>query len=197
MQVNEPAIAYGITMTPQEYLVWESNQPSKNEYVGGRIIAMAGASIKHNRILNNLMREIGGFLKGKSCEIFASELKIFVKSKESYFYPDASIICGEPDVAEEFKDAVKNPSVIFEILSPSTTDYDLGRKFFYYMQIESFKEYITIDSTSLQVQVKRKQEDGAWRFEEYNDVSDIFTIQTIQMQVLLQDIYLNVQSDFL
>jgi Uma2 family endonuclease len=136
-----------------------------------------------------LIGKIQPYLKGKDCEVFASDLRVFVQSKESYFYPDATIICGELEVSDEFKDTIKNPTVIFEILSPSTSDYDLGRKFFYYMQIESFKEYITIDTLTMQVRIGRKQENQAWLFEEYFTFKDSFLIKSIGLEIALHEVY--------
>jgi Uma2 family endonuclease len=79
--------------------------------------------------------------------------------------------------------------VIFEILSPSTEDYDLGRKFFFYMQIETLKEYITIDSTSRHVRIGRKQSDGAWKFEEYFNADEQIWINPIGLLLSMDDIY--------
>lgn len=120
MEVNEPAVKYHPKMTTEAYLEWGRKQPYKHEYVEGEIADMAGASAKHNKILTNIIRKEGTFLEGKSCEIYPSDLRIFVKSKESYFYPDATIICGELEFADNVNETVTNPSVIFEILSPST-----------------------------------------------------------------------------
>lgn len=189
MELHEPALQYGNNISPQDYLAWERLQPYKSEYVGGKVIAMAGASIKHNKILSNLLGAVQPFLKGKPCDIYPSDLRVLVKSKDAYFYPDATIVCGELELSDEFKDTIKNPAVIVEILSPSTSDYDLGRKFFYYMQIESFKEYITIDTVSLQVRIGRKQNNGAWLFSEYNTIDDTFIIESIGFTISLQDVY--------
>jgi Uma2 family endonuclease len=193
MEIREPALKYNDPdFTPQEYLVWERLQSYKNEFVGGRVITMAGASIKHNRIFGNIFGKIHAYLKGKGCEIFPSDLRVLVKSKDAYFYPDATIVCGELDLSDDFKDTIKNPTVIFEILSPSTTDYDLGRKFFYYMQIETFKEYITIDSVSLQVRIGNKQANGAWLFKEYTSMDDSFAVESIGLTITLQEVYSDV-----
>lgn len=189
MEIKEPAIQYGLNLSPQEYLAWERLQTHKSEYLGGKVIAMAGASIKHNKILSNLLGAVQPYLKGKPCDIYPSDLRILVKSKDAYFYPDATIVCGELELSDEFKDTIKNPTVIVEILSPSTTDYDLGRKFFYYMQIDSFKEYITIDTASIQVRIGKKQDNGAWLFSEYNSINNDFLIACIGLNISLQDVY--------
>ncbi|MEP6514462.1 MAG: Uma2 family endonuclease [Parafilimonas sp.] len=180
MEVNEPAVKYHPKMTAEAYLEWERKQPYKHEYVEGEIADMAGASAKHNKILTNIIRKEGTFLEGKSCEIYPSDLRIFVKSKESYFYPDATIICGELEFADNVNETVTNPSVIFEILSPSTQDYDIGRKLFFYMQIESLKEYIIIDSASRNIRIGRKKENNSWQFQELTNENDIISITAIQ-----------------
>ena len=192
MEIREPAVQYGVILNPEDYLSWERLQLYKSEYVDGKVIAMAGASIKHNRIFGNIFTKIHAYLKGKPCNIFPSDLRVLVKSKDAYFYPDATIVCGELDLSDDFKDTIKNPTVIFEILSPSTTDYDLGRKFFYYMQIDSFKEYITIDTATLQVRIGNKQDNGAWLFKEYTTLNDSFTIQSIALTINLQEVYSDV-----
>ncbi|MBC7651734.1 MAG: Uma2 family endonuclease [Deinococcales bacterium] len=189
MEIKEPAIQYSVMPNAEEYLTWERLQPYKSEYVGGKVIAMAGASPKHNKILSNIVGTIQPYLKGKPCDIYPSDLRVLVKSKDAYFYPDATIVCGELDLSDDFKDTIKNPTIIFEVLSPSTTDYDLGRKFFYYMQIDTLKEYITIDTATLHVRIGNKQENGAWLFKEYNNANDSFTIESIALSISLQDVY--------
>jgi Uma2 family endonuclease len=195
MEVNEPAVKYESfpQMNPAEFIEWESAQPYKHEYVGGKIIAMAGASLRHNKISTNLMRNISPFLSGKECEIYGSDLRVLVKSKESFFYPDATIVCGEVELSDQYKDTIKNPSVIFEILSPATENYDLGKKFFMYMQIESLKEYITVDSASMLVRISRRKDDNSWVFEQYSEGENSFTISSIKYILSLNDVYADVK----
>lgn len=110
MEVNEAAPKYYPKMSPRDFIEWERNQEYKHEYAGGEIYAMSGASINHNRILTNIIISVGSFLKNKSCNIFPGDLRIAIKSKDSFFYPDATIICNEPEFDEDFiKDTVKNP----------------------------------------------------------------------------------------
>lgn len=191
MEVNEPAVKYTTVkgMNPLEYIEWETTQPYKNEYIAGNVYAMAGASISHNTIQSNLIGSIHPFLKGKKCNIYGSDLRVLVKSKEAFFYPDATIVCGEIELAEEFKETVKNPSVVFEILSPSTEHYDMGKKFFNYMQIDSLKETIAIDSRELNIKIGRRKENNLWAFEELTQPDQLFTIETIQFSMTVQDLY--------
>ena len=189
MEIKEPAVKYYGKMTADEYLEWERKQEYKHEFAAGEIIDMEGASVKHNLILSNIIVSVGSNLKGKDCNIYPSDLRVFVKAKESYFYPDATIVCGDLDLSDDKKDTVKNPSVIFEILSPSTEDYDIGRKFFFYMQIESLKEYILIDSLTSHIRVGRRQADNAWKFEEIFALEAMLHINSIGFSVELKEIY--------
>jgi Uma2 family endonuclease len=188
-----PAI---IATSPEEYLAFERASKEKHEYFGGhfggRVIAMAGASLAHNRIVANLLGEISSFLKDKSCEILPSDIRISVPSRESYMYPDAVIVCAQPEMEDDQFDTLKNPAVIFEILSPSTEDYDRGRKFFFYMQIPSFREYILIDSAQRFVEIRRRQEDGSWKFETVADPGGEVFISSIQISISMEEIYRNV-----
>ena len=102
-------------------------------------------------------------------------------------YPDAVIVCGEPQLEDDKFDTLLNPSVIFEILSPSTGSMDKGRKFFFYREIPSLKEYIMIDALKLSVIVSRRQSGNAWAFENIDEGS--FTIQNIGFTLTLQEIY--------
>ena len=190
MEVNEAAPEYYHKMSPTEFIEWEREQEYKHEYIAGKIFAMAGASINHNKILTNIIVVTGSYLKDKSCNIYPSDLRVAVKSKNSFFYPDATIVCGEPEFDEDsVKDTVKNPAVIFEILSPSTEDYDIGKKLFFYMQIESLHQYIIIDSRSVHARITIKMENGTWKFLELTEKNDTFLIDSIELSVSLNDIY--------
>lgn len=150
---------------------------------------MARASVAHNQIIANVIAEIGHFLKGKSCTIYPSDLRVYIKSRESYFYPDATIICGKPEYTDEEKDTITKPVVIFEILSPSTEEYDTEKKLFYYMKIESLQQYIMINAASLLVRSGKRQPDGAWRFQELEDTNEKLLIETVGFELNLKDIY--------
>ena len=188
-KVEEAALRYFTSMTPAQYLEWEDQQELKHEYVEGEIITMQGASWNHNSIVSNIIGEVGHFLKGKRCRVLPSDLRISAKSRRSYFYPDATIFCGDPEVLEEAGHTFKNPAVIFEVLSPSTADYDLGRKLFFYMQIESLNEYIIIDSRKIEIRIGRRQIDNSWKFETLNGMQEVLLIQTIGMSLKIAEIY--------
>jgi Uma2 family endonuclease len=189
-----PAIKSSIKFTsPAEYLALERASKEKHEYFEGKVLAMAGASLVHNRIVGNLMREIGVLLKDRPCEILPSDIRISVPSKASYMYPDAVIVCGQPEMEDDQFDTLKNPVAIFEILSPSTEDHDRGKKFFFYRQIPSFSEYILIDTTRPFVELSRRQDDGSWIFGVLSDPEGYVPITAIKEKIPMEEIYRNVK----
>ena len=195
MEVKEPAPKYYPKMSSLEFLEWERKQELKHEYADGEVLAMSGASINHNRIASNIIIDVGSFLKDKYCDIFGSDLRVSVKKGNSYFYPDATIICDEPEFDDEkIKDTLQNPSVIFEILSSSTEDYDIGKKMMFYMQIESLQQYINIDSKGIYVRVMtRRAEEKTWKFDEYSAVDDKILVHTINFVIIVADLYKGVK----
>ena len=181
-----------IAISPQDYLALERISKEKHEYFQGKIVAMAGASLIHNRLVANLLGEIREALKNKPCEILPSDIRVSTPSRESYMYPDAVIVCGQPEMEDDKFDTLKNPVVIFEILSPSTEDHDRGRKFFFYRQIPSFKEYILVDSTKPFVEISRQEENGAWKFETVTDPDGQLFISSIGISIPMAEVYRNV-----
>jgi Uma2 family endonuclease len=187
-EVKEPALKYNYT-SPAEYLQAERASAVKHEYYDGQVIAMAGASMKHNDIASNLLTRIGNHLKGGSCKILPGDMRVSTTTKDAYMYPDALIVCGERQLEDDSFDTLLNPSVIFEILSPSTSGIDKGRKLFFYKDIPSLQEYIMIDSLKKFIQLARKQADGAWVFETVSDPAAALFIRTIHFYLPLQEIY--------
>jgi Uma2 family endonuclease len=151
---------------------------------------MSGASIKHNIIFSNLFGILTISLKGKSCFSFGSDFRVHVKENGLYTYPDISIVCHDAEIIDdEYKDNLLNPSVLIEILSKSTRDYDKGRKFFLYKSIPTLQEYILIDSLNILVKIFRRNEDNSWTLTEYNKESVSFNIQSIDLTVRMNDVY--------
>ena len=187
-EVKEPAPKYNY-ISPEEYLVFERTAEYKNEYYYGQVLAMSGASLKHNIIDRNLLRTIGPFLKGKDCNILPGNMRVSTPNHDSYMYPDALIVCGEPVLEDKQFDTLTNPSVIFEILSPSTRSIDKGRKFFFYQQILSLQEYFMIDSLKRFIHIARKQSDQSWVVETINEEITQILITTINLHVSLDEIY--------
>jgi len=176
-------------ITAEKYLELEREALNKHEYYLGEIFAMSGASFRHNVIFKNTYIKLGIKLKGKPCQPYGNDLRVHAPKNSLYTYPDISIICGKPEMTDSTMDTVTNPSVIIEILSKSTMDYDRGQKFALYRDIDSLMEYVLIDSLSVRVEKYTKNADGSWTLRDYKDISDTFTIKTINEPMQLSEIY--------
>src|SRR6185436_11448086 len=111
-------------LSPEEYLEIERKAERKSEYYQGEMFAMAGASPRHAWIVSNLIIELGRQLKTKPCRVSASDLRLRVSPTGLYTYPDVIVVCGEPQFADNQNDTLLNPTLIVEVLSDSTRDYD-------------------------------------------------------------------------
>lgn len=182
-------------ISEQDYLEAEREAFEKHEYYKGEIFAMSGASFPHNKIFSNIFGELAWKLKGKKCIPFGSDLRIHIPTNSLYTYPDISIICGEMELTDDKFDTATNPSVIIELLSPSTRDYDKGSKFTLYRDIETLKEYIQIDSTKIFVEKFIRHADNSWLLTEYKLLTDVFSISTVDINLTLTDIYEGVKYE--
>src|SRR5277367_2416613 len=115
-------------ITPEQYLEAERASESRSEYYNGYVYAMSGASLPHAIITGNIGQSLGNQLEKRPCLVITTDLKIRVSPQGLYAYPDVLVICGEPKLADKRNDILLNPTVIIEVLSPSTEAYDRGFK---------------------------------------------------------------------
>lgn len=190
MEIREPAIAYNHKKwTIEEYLEMENAADEKHEYYQGEIFAMSGAKLPHVVITRNLMVGLGQKLKGKTCQPYGSDLRIHIPSNTLFTYPDISIFCGEVITLNTDEWNALNPTVLMEVLSPSTKSYDRGDKFKLYRDIPSLQEYILIDSATVSVEAFSVNASGLWELKEYKDITETLSIHAIQIEFPLNDIY--------
>ncbi len=172
----------------EEYTAFEEESDIRHEYHHGEITAMAGGTPNHSLICNSIGGIFKSQLKGQNCFAFNSDLQI-ATSEQRYVYADASVICGELEMSEVNKNAVKNPTIIVEVLSESTADYDRGKKLLFYLQIPSFQEYILIDQDRFFVQVYSKINDGQWTMNIYDKINQVIHLQSIAIVIEMNDLY--------
>ena len=190
MEVREPIVVQNKSkLTAEEYLQFEKESLHKHEYFKGEIFAMAGAGARHNVIFSNLFIGIGSQLKGRPCKPYGSDLRIHIPENTLFTYPDISIICGEIVPSQIDADTAILPTVLIEILSPSTKNYDRGGKFRLYRDIPALKEYILIDTESISIEVFRINSKGHWELEEYRSIENTLTIPTVTVSMPLKEIY--------
>ena len=189
MEVEDPEAAYRKRlMTEEEYLAFEDASEQKHEYFQGEVFAMAGASNQHNEIFTNMFGELTFRLKSKKCRPYGSDKRLKIPQNRLYTYPDISIYCNT-STPFEAANSSKGPTVLIEILSESTKDYDRGRKFKFYRDIGTLKEFILIDSESISVENFRLNSSNHWELEEFKSVEQNLVIATLDIVIPLSEIY--------
>ena len=177
--------------TPEEYLALERKADYKSEYINGQIYAMSGASREHILISVNLAGELRSQLRGRPCEVYNSDMRVKVTPTGMYTYPDVTVVCGEPVFDDAQRDTLTNPSVIIEVLSPSTEAYDRGLKFSHYRKLASLSDYVLIaqDRLSVEHYVRRNDAGNQWVLTEMADLDGILRLTSIDCDVTLRQIY--------
>ena len=190
MELREPAIAYSHRkMSIEDYLVFENEASEKHEYYQGDVFAMSGAKVTHNKIVVNTIGSIHHFLKGKTCKPYNSDQRVYVEKNSLFTYPDISIFCDKIITRNNDDMNAMNPAVIIEVLSPGTRIYDQGLKFRLYRAIDTLKEFILMDSEMVGIEAFSINQNGLWELREYKSIGETLLIQTIHMEIPLQDIY--------
>jgi Uma2 family endonuclease len=190
MNIREPIVAYGKRkLTVGEYLEFERGSLEKHEYYQGEVFAMSGASNLHNKIFSNLFGELTSRLKRNPCKPYGSDMRVHIPENTLFTYPDISIFCGDILLQDSDEDTAIGPTVIIEILSPSTKNYDRGDKFKLYRAIPSLKEYVLVDSESINIEAFRVNSNGHWELEEYKSSTENLHFPFLQFSVPLTDIY--------
>ena len=183
-------------MTPREYLTRErSSFDIKHEFFNGEIFATVGAGRNHNRINVNLTRELGNDFKTNqfACDLFSNDMR--VKIEDSYAYPDIVIFSGDAKFEDNEFDTLTNPVIIMEILSDSTEAFDRGDKFAYYRAIPTLKEYILISQKKIRVEQFILRDDNKWEYRSYEGTNRVLNMESIQCELALSEIYLNVKFE--
>ena len=195
-ELREPAVAYGKQkFTIQEYLEIEETALEKHEYYKGEIFAMSGSKVPHNAIAGNLYANLHSKLRGKKCKPYNSDQRIHIKANSLFTYPDISIFCGEIITLNNDNWNVLNPTVIIEVLSPSTKNYDRGEKFKLYRDIPTLKEYILVDSESIHIEIFRLNENNHWELEEYNQTDESLKVKAVNENILISEVYEGVKIE--
>ena len=176
--------------TPEDYLIFEREADMRHEFLDGEIYQMAGESLPHSRICVNLSGEVRNQLKGKRCEALSPNMKVRTSTASLFSYPDLTIVCGEPKFYDVKKDVLTNPQVIFEVLSPSTAEYDRTTKFQRYrMGNETLTDYILVSQDKPFVEHFFKQADGKWLYQSYGAIEDVLKIEIVDCELSLLEIY--------
>jgi Uma2 family endonuclease len=176
-------------LSEEEYLKIERAAEFKSEFYDGRMYAMSGGSYPHGQIILNLGSELRDALREKRCSVTANDVRTRVSKRGSYTYPDVMVVCGPPTFADDRKDTLLNPTIIVEVLSPSTEAHDRGLKFAQYRQIDSLQEYGLVSQTEPRVEIFRRQASGDWLLSESTGLDSNVRFESVGCQIALAEIY--------
>lgn len=175
--------------SPEEYLELEVNSEIRHEYIDGQIIPMTGGTPNHNQLALNLSGTLNFLLKRQPYRVFIADQRLWIPQRRINTYPDVMVVQSPLEYQEGRKDTLINPVFIAEVLSKSTKSYDRDEKFAAYRTISSFKEYILIDQYTMHVEHYCKTNNNKWIFSEYDDGDVTLNLAAVPCQVLLADIY--------
>ncbi len=184
-----------IQMTEAEYLAFEETSEIRHEYGRGRVYAMTGGSLRHSIITVNISTQLNIQLDDKNCTTLSPDLRVYIASKQGYRYPDVTVFCGEPVYMAGRIDTITNPSVLVEVLSPSTAVVDRNEKLEEYLQIETLHAYLLVSQFQIKVERFMRHETGEWLYSIFTDLTDEVALPEIGCTVALSKIYQKVNWD--
>lgn len=171
----------------EEYLDMEQRAPVRHEYVGGMIFAMTGAFFAHALIVRNLVAALDRHLRGGPCHVLPGDMRVRVDAASAFYYPDVLVVCG--DVGQQAQ-MIDSPTLLVEVLSPSTESIDRREKRLNYQRLDSPREYVLIAQDRARVEVDRRSE-GGWLVESAGD-GEAIVLQSIGLRLPLAEIYRDV-----
>jgi Uma2 family endonuclease len=176
--------------TLAEYLELDRHGTERYEYFDGEVVAMSGASLRHNRIVRNPLRALDSRLAGTPCEVLPADMRLKVPRALPYRYADLVIVCGEPMIEDlQGMELLVNPQVIIEVLSAATEAYDRGLKFFEYQSIASLQEYVLIAQDRPHITHYVRQEGGQWLRADLHGGAEHLALGVIESTIPVAEIY--------
>ena len=174
-------------ISPEEYLVFDAQSPEKNEYVDGEIHAMTGTTVRHNRISLDLALLLKNHLKVQPCETFIADIKVHAVRANAFYYPDIVVRCNPDPLLDEAR-VIDDPTLIIEVLSPSTEAIDRREKLAAYRRIPSVQEYVMVAQDQRSVEVYRRQGDINWTYQAFTD-DEAVTLGSVGLTLAMASIY--------
>ncbi len=182
-------------VTPEQYLEQERKTDVRSEYFRGEVFPMEAAKLNHALVVANIIGELRSEAGKQNCLTLASSLRVAVTPTGLYTYPDVTVVCGEPQFLDNFRDNLTNPKLIFEVSSPSTKDYDSGTKFTNYRTLPSLAEYITVAQDAPLIVQYVLQSNRRWILTEIQGMDQVLRLESLDLEVPLSGIYQNVKFD--
>ena len=182
-------------LTPEEYLALERQAEAKSEYLNGELFAMSGASRRHNLITVNIAAGLHAQLRQRPCEVYTSDMRLKVSPTGPYTYPDVVVACETPQFEDADLDTLLNPTLIVEVLSRSTEDYDRGGKFEHYRSLDSLREYLLVAQERCHIVRYTREPEHTWLLSETTRFDDRLRLASVGAELPVADMYAKVRFD--
>ncbi len=176
-------------LTPEEYLAAERLSETRSEYIDGGVYPMTGASLNHTVIVFSIGAELTPQLRSSPCRVAGIDLKVRMPDSRKFFYPDVTVVCGEPQFHDDRKDIILNPVLVVEVLSKSTEAFDRGAKFEAYRTVESLKEYLLVAQDRPFVEHFVRNDAGKWEYASAIGPESSLTLPSIGCTLNLGAVY--------
>ena len=177
------------------YLAFErESQNAKHELINGAIVAMSGASRAHNLIAANVGTLLNMQLRERNCEVYIADMRVQVQPDATYTYPDVVVVCGEPQFADEYIDMLLNPTLLIEVLSPSTEVIDRRYKLSQYRALASVQDYLLVTQDTPRIEQYTRHEAG-WMYTDVTRLDDVLILDSISCELPMNEIYRKVNFD--
>lgn len=176
-----------IEMTAAEYLALDRAADVRHEFISGRAHAMAGGSPAHAALIANLSGALWSRLRGSRCHTTSADQRLYVPATGAFVYADLSVVCGPFEYHLDADDTLTNPTVIFEVLSPSTADYDRGAKFDHYKRLDTLRECVLVHPDQRRIEHRVRQDGGAWLLRDVTQGA--LVLAALGVEVPLDEVY--------
>ena len=174
-----------------DFLAWENQQVDKHEFHRGEVFAMVGGRRTHGRVVLNLATQLNLQLRGSPCQVFSESMKIEIV-KDTILYPDLFVTCDKADLATDM--IFRSPTLVIEVLSPSTQAYDRSQKFALYRRLDSLQEYILVDPETRRIDGFRRGTDGRWVLHDMSQ-DEVMDCASVGCKVALTDIFQGLEPE--
>lgn len=175
--------------TYEQYLAFEESSNVRHEFLDGEIYAMAGGTPQHARICGGVLSALGAQLQHRPCEAYSSDLRIRVLETGLATYPDVTIVCGQPELDPLDRNAIINPTIVIEVLSPGTATYDRGEKVRQYKLIPSLREIVLVAHDEILIEVWQRGSGQEWSRREVR--SGVLTLASIECTLAVDVVFRN------
>lgn len=174
---------YSSDLSVEEFIEWENQQDTRHELLNGQMIAMTGGTFAHARLIARLVTRLSNHLDQTPCAVLSSDFK--VQAVDDVFYPDVLVTCAR----QENEDLLcKEPKLIIEVLSNSTSRKDRFKKRLAYQQIESLEEYVLVSQEIRHVEIYRRAED----WQAFIHISGTVELRSVDFSLDIDELYASI-----